>query len=252
MYLTFLLSALETALGSDFGLGQAEGLPNWGSSACTRSARAGRQLNYADAIEELQAAPQCVDGGRYDRARVRRRTSMAGLRARTWPPNVFHLLWSARPPRAPPRSATSARFRKHRVAGASQRLAHNSGSWVALKGGSNAATLGHLDLGQLHHRRAGAAVGRRSGARTISISRNILARSGGRYFRLRTESHKHAARRWAEPGRETATAPIVGFATTRIGPSPSRTWTAAVISPGAYPSTRGVAPDRRARRADSV
>ena len=249
MYLTFLLSALETALGSDLGLGQTEGLAQLGQFRMYSIGPSGRQLNYADAIEEPAAAPQMLwMAGRFDRPEYAAHEH--GWLARSQvAPNVFHVLWSARPPtRAASLPPTSARFRNIDVAVLRSDWRDNSGSWVALKGGSNAASSRAPRPWQLHHRRAGATVGRRSGAG--------LFQSPGLFWGAPMDvlpaSHRepqHAARRWAEPGRERNRAHrrvrrrlVSGLR--RHGPDRR-------VSSGAYASTAGRCPDRRARRADS-
>ena len=104
MYLTFLLSGLDTALGKDFGLGQTEGLASTGQFRMYSIGPSGRQLNYADAIEEPASAPQMFwMAGRYDRPEYAAHEHGWLARSRT-PPSIFHLLWSARPPS---REATS-------------------------------------------------------------------------------------------------------------------------------------------------
>jgi Heparinase II/III-like protein len=148
MYLTFLLSALETALGNDLGLGQTEGLASMGQFRMYSIGPSGRQLNYADAVEEPAPAPQMFwMAGRYDRPEYAAHEHAWLARSRI-APSVFHVLWSARPPtRAASLPPTSARFRNVDVAVLRGDWRDALGSWVALKGGSNAATLGHLDLG---------------------------------------------------------------------------------------------------------
>ncbi len=210
MYLTFLLSALETALGNDLGLGQTDGLASMGQFRMYSIGTSGRQLNYADAIEEPAAAPQMFwMAGRYDRPEYAAHEHAWLARSRV-APSVFHVLWSARPPaRAASLPPTSARFRNVDVAVLRGDWRDGLGSWVTLKGGSNGATLGHLDLGSF----VIDALGQRWAVDPGPDDFNLPDYFGPRrwtYFRLGTESHNTLV----VDGRNqdtTATAPIVGF-----------------------------------------
>jgi len=210
MYLTFLLSALETALGSDFGLGQIDGLAATGQFRMYSIGPSGRQLNYADALEEPASAPQMLwMAGRYKRPDYAAHEH-AWLARSQVPPSIFHLLWSARPSNQDATSpATSARFRNIDVAMLGSDWRDQRRSWVTLKGGSNAASLGHLDLGSFVIDALGQRWAVDPGPDYFGLAEYFGALRWT-YFRLRTESHNTLLvddRNQVE----TATAPIVAF-----------------------------------------
>ena len=210
MYLTFLLSALDTALGTDMGLGQIEGLASTGQYWMYSMGSSGRQFNYADAGEWPDAAPQMLwMARRFDRPEyaAHERAWLARSRAA---PSILHVLWSAR--RAAPAvslPATSARFRGVDVAMLGGDWRDKAGTWVALKGGSNAASLGHLDLGSF----VLDALGQRWAVDLGPDYYDLPEYFGPlrwTYFRLRTESHNTLLVNGANQDA-TATAPIVAF-----------------------------------------
>ena len=249
MYLTFLLSALETALGSDFDLGQTEGLAQLGQFRMYSIGPSGRQLNYADAIEEPAAAPQMLwMAGRYDRPEY--------ARARAW----LACALTGRPQCLPcvvERATAGARrlvaadlraFQEHRRRGASQRLARQFRFLGGLESRQQCRDSRSPRPWQLHHRRAGASVGGRSGAGPFQ-SPGLFWRAPVDLLQASHREPQHAARRRAEPGRERNCAHrrvrrrlVSGLR--RHGPDRR-------VSSGAYASTAGRCPDRRARRADS-
>ena len=121
-------------------------------------------------------------------------------------------------------------------------------SWVTLKGGSNAASLGHLDLGSF----VIDALGQRWAVDPGPDYFNLPEYFGPlrwTYFRLRTESHNTLL----VDGRNqdvSATAPIVGFGDDSYRAFAIADLTAA-YRPAVSRARRGDCPGRRPRRADS-
>jgi hypothetical protein len=209
-YTALMLSSLESALGTDFGLGEAEGLSNTGTFRIAAVGPSGRQFNFGDARERSGDAPQMFWlAGRYGRADYAAH-ERAWLQRADATPSIFHLLWA---PRVPTGEATapplSARFRGVEVAFLRGDWRDRSASWVALKGGRNAASHAHLDLGSFVLDALGERWAVDLGPDDYDLPEYFGARRWS-YFRLRTESHNTLL---VNGGNQSASAraPIVAF-----------------------------------------
>ena len=188
-YTVFLLSALESALGKDFGLGDAEGFGATGLFRIQSIGPAGLFFNYADARERPTSAPQMFWlAGRFDRpvfgAHERERL-LRGMDE----PSIFHVLWAPRIPAndaTPPASA--AQFRGVDVAFLRGDWRDPNATWVGFKGGSNTASHGHLDLGSFVIDALGQRWAVDLGPDDYDLP-GYFGRLRWTYFRLRTESH---------------------------------------------------------------
>lgn len=188
-YTVFYLSALQTALGSDQGWGETEGLAETALFRMHAIGPSGLVFNYADARPRAGDAPQMFWlAGRYERpafgAHEWARVSRAG-----GTPDIFHLLWAARVPgdaaTAPPLVAW---FRGVDVVFFRGDWRDPARSWVGFKGGRNTASHGHLDLGTF----VIDALGERWAIDLGPDDYNLPGYFGPErwnYFRLRTESH---------------------------------------------------------------
>ena len=188
-YTVLLLSALETSLGTDFGLGKAEGLAATGAFRLHAIGPSGAQFNYADAHERPGGAPQMFWlAGRFDRPEYAAH-ERAWLQRSGQAPSIFHLLWA---PRIPAREATappsSARFAGIDVAFLRGDWRDPQTTWVGVKGGRNTASHGHLDLGSF----VVDALGERWAVDLGPDDYNLpeyFGRLRWSYVRLRTEAH---------------------------------------------------------------
>jgi hypothetical protein len=188
-YTTLLLSALESALGTDFGLGAAKGFAATGDFRMQAIGPSGLQFNYADARETPGDAPQMFWlAGRFDRpdfaAHERTWLQRSGTR-----PGIFHLLWAARVPTdeatAPP---TARRFQGIDVVYLRGDWRDPMTTWVALKGGKNSASHAHLDLGSFVLDALGERWAVDLGPDDYDLP-EYFGRRRWSYYRLRTESH---------------------------------------------------------------
>jgi len=188
-YTVLLLSALETSLGADFGLGDAEGLAATGTFRMHAIGPSGAQFNYADAHERPGDAPQMFwFAGRFDRPEYAAH-ERGWLQRSGEAPSIFHLLWA---PRIPAREASapppSARFAGVDVAFLRGDWRDPQATWVGLKGGRNTASHGHLDLGSF----VVDALGERWAVDLGPDDYNLpeyFGRLRWSYVRLRTEAH---------------------------------------------------------------
>ena len=145
-YNVFFLSAVESALGTDFGLKQMAGFRETGEFRMQSIGPLNRTFNYADAHDSPGAAPQMFwfakAFSRPDYAEHESR--YIGDRA-----GIFHLLWAAGLPAALPDSAPplDKLFRGIDVAFFRSAWNDKDAIFVAFKGGDNRANHSHLDLG---------------------------------------------------------------------------------------------------------
>lgn len=209
-YTAFLLGALDTALGTDFGLGKAEGLAGTGLFRMHAIGPTGAQFNYADAREAPGGAPQMLWlAGRFDRPEY-------AAHERSWlqrspaGPEIFHLLWAARPPsREATAPAPSMRFQGVDVAFMRGDWRDPLTTWVGFKGGRNAASHAHLDLGSFVVEALGERWAVDLGPDDYDLP-EYFGRLRWSYLRLRTESHNTVL---VNGGNQdpAAAAPIVAF-----------------------------------------
>jgi hypothetical protein len=209
-YTVLMLAALDTALGTDFGLGEAEGLAQTGAFRVQAIGPSGHQFNYADARERPGDAPQMFWlASRYGKPEYAAH-ERAWLQRADAAPGIFHLLWA---PRIPGDDATApalaTRFRGVDVAYLRGDWRDRSTSWVALKGGRNTASHAHLDLGSFVLDSLGERWAVDLGPDDYNLP-EYFGRRRWSYFRLRTESHNTLL---VNGGNQdvSAHAPLIGF-----------------------------------------
>lgn len=146
-YNVYLLAALRTALGTDFGFGDMSGFAVTGDFPIHFCGPTGLTFNYADARDHWSGAPQlfwlatAFDQPAYARAQL----PYAGDA-----PDPLDLLWGAawlKSAEAPHEQPLDRLFTGVQVV--TMRTAWNdpSATFVAVKGGDNRVNHGHLDLG---------------------------------------------------------------------------------------------------------
>jgi hypothetical protein len=229
-YNVYFLNALQTALGTDFGLGQLAGFPETGTFRIQSVGPIGRTFNYADASDGAGTAAQMLwlakTFGRPDYARHEIET--AGDRV-----EIFHLLWAAGqalPPPASPRPVDSI-YRGIDVAFFRSRWDDPQGVFVGFKGGDNKANHSHLDLGTF----VLDALSQRWAADLGGDDYNLPGYFGKQrwtYYRLRTEAHNTLTVD-GENQNPKARAPLVAFFS-----SPGRAFAVADLSIAYAPRVR--------------
>ena len=186
-YNVFFLSAVESALGTDFGLKRMAGFRETGEFRIQSIGPLNRTFNYADAHDSPGAAPQMFwfakAFSRPDYAEHESR--YIGDRA-----GIFHLLWAAGLPAALPDSAQplDKLFRGIDVAFFRSAWNDKDAIFVGFKGGDNTANHSHLDLGTF----VLDALGQRWALDLGSDDYNLPGYFGQQrwnYYRLRTEGH---------------------------------------------------------------
>jgi hypothetical protein len=156
-YNVFYLAALESALGTDFGLSQATGFANTGNYRMQTIGPLGKDANFGDAAEQISIAPQMLWLARkfnHPEYLLHEQT-IAQLGSLNRKPeessrlSILELLWNQ------PHNGNLASFylptgtKFDRVAAAFVRSAwgDTNAVYFGFKGGSNHSSHGHLDLG---------------------------------------------------------------------------------------------------------
>ncbi|WP_165063784.1 heparinase II/III domain-containing protein [Paludisphaera rhizosphaerae] len=187
-YNTYYLDALQTALGTDFGLGDSPGFAEAGEFRMHTIGPIGRTFNFADAGDRSGPAAEMLWlSGRFNRPSYAAHELALTAPARR---GVFHLIWGLR---ASPGStfsgeALDAAFRRINVACFRSAWGDPNALYVGFKGGDNKAGHSHLDLGSF----VLDAQGERWAVDLGSDDYNLPGYFGKNrwdYYRLRTESH---------------------------------------------------------------
>jgi len=157
IYNVCYLAALESALGTDFGLSQAAGFANTGNYRMQTIGPVGKFTNFGDASEDLSSAPQMLWLARkFNRPEYalheHELTSLAAPNAKNQKPSRFsimELLWDQPNKGSLENAGLPAGAKFDRIAAAFIRGAWGDANavYVGFKGGSSRSSHGHLDLG---------------------------------------------------------------------------------------------------------
>jgi hypothetical protein len=189
-YIVYYLSALETALGTDLGFKQSSGLAETGMFRMHTLGRTGRTFNYADAGDKVGGASNMFWLARAFNRPVyaaHERMAVKDFKAALEP---FHLMWfnpagSEKDIAALP---TSARYERIDVAVMRSGWNDSDAAFVGFKGGSNAASHAHLDLGSFVYEADGVRWALDLGPDDYNLPAYFGAKRWS-YYRLKTESH---------------------------------------------------------------
>jgi hypothetical protein len=211
-YLVYLLDALETALGTDFGLSRAPGL---GETALFRLhfvGPTGLRFNFADAAEREEAAPHLFWlARRFDRplyAWIERQITVR--------PQALDLLWfdpRGKGPRADG-TPTDMVFKGIHAAFFRSAWEEPNAIFVAMKGGDNRANHSHLDLGTFVMDADGVRWAMDLGPDDYDLPGYFSRQSRYAYYRLKTEGHNTLVL-GDQNQNPAARAPILGSSSTR-------------------------------------
>lgn len=145
IYTARALSALQTAMGTTYGLDEAPGFKNTGYFMLAMRGPSGKYFNWGDCSEKLGNVPEFFWLARHFDQPI---SSWMGHQHMSTAPGVMDLLWYT-PKQTPPDASTPLDFyfRDSEVVSLREAWNNPSASWVALKGGKNAASHSNLDLG---------------------------------------------------------------------------------------------------------
>jgi hypothetical protein len=138
------LAALQSALGTDFGLGDIPGFSECGMFPIYVTGPLGRTFNYADGGDGAIRGPQM-----FWLARRFKRPVYAEYENRVASPHVLDLVWYQKPPESPATRLLplDKYFRGVEVATLRSAWDERDASFVGLKAGDNKANHSNLDLG---------------------------------------------------------------------------------------------------------
>jgi hypothetical protein len=183
-YTVVFLAALESALGTDFGLSRMSGFADTGLFPIHLTGPLGRTMNYADGGDGPIRAPQM-----FWLARKFQRPEYALYEAKAAAPHPLDLIWFDAPDRGARSDLPLAKlFRGAEVATLRGAWEDRNASFVGLKGGDNKANHSHLDLGSF----VLDALGKRWAEDLGADDYNLPGYFGGQrwnYYRLRAEGH---------------------------------------------------------------
>ena len=187
-YNVYYLAALETALGTDFGLSSLPGFRQAGDFRVYSRGPSGATFNYADAHSGVGTAAEMFWLARRFNQPVYAWEELEGLDDNR--PDALDLVWYAPGADNPKQAGWPLGRLFAGVDVAFLRGAWNDGGafWVAIKGGDNNANHSHLDLGTF----VLDAKGQRWAIDLGPDDYNLPGYFGAQrwtYYRLRTESH---------------------------------------------------------------
>ncbi len=184
-YNVVFLAALQTALGTDFGLSDLPGFDRTGQFPLSLTGPTGRTFNYADGDDDAIRAPQM-----FWLARRFHLPAFARYEIAVASPHPLDLLWFE--PHSPGTNSASAPldtlFRGANVA--TQRSAWDDPNavFVGFKGGDNQANHSHLDLGTFVLDALGVRWALDLGADDYNLP-GYFGNERWSYYRLRAEGH---------------------------------------------------------------
>ncbi len=215
-YEVFFLTALQTALGTDFGFKQkTEGLPDTGLFRIYSIGPLKLQFNYSDARETIGTASQMFwFASEFDRAfYAQHESSLVGDK-----PDIFHLLWC-------PASTEAAHdvdlpldalFRGVNVAFFRSAWSDPHAVYVGFKGGNSKSSHSQLDLGTFVIDAAGYRWALDLGPDSYELPGYFdFTKQRWTYYRNRTEGHNTLTID-GENQDPAGKAPIVAFSSTPL------------------------------------
>jgi len=232
-YTTYLISALDSALGGDFGLSQTQGFAETGMFRAHSIGPLGWTFNYADAHEGSGTSPQMLWMARRFRQPLYAQVEHELVAAHG--PQIFHLVWAS-PEESQARAEEpplDAVFRAVQVAFFRSRWQDRNAAYAGFKGGSNAASHAHLDLGNFVFDLNGQRWALDLGPDDYNLP-GYFGKQRWDYYRLRSEGH-NTLTLGSRNQNLKAEAPLLAFAS-----SPERAFAVADLSQAYQPEVTRV------------
>jgi hypothetical protein len=188
-YACVFFSALQTALGNDYGLSAFHGVDRAGRFRIYSIGPTGKLFNFADAADDAGTAPEMFWLAKRFSTPVFAWSEQKVLEhARA---EAYDLAWfdrDSRSPQQPPTLALDAIFRAVDVASFRSSWEDPNALYMAVKGGDNKAAHSHLDLGSFVLDAGGVRWAADLGPDDYDLP-GYFGRQRWSYYRLRTESH---------------------------------------------------------------
>ncbi len=223
-YTVFYLAALDSALGTDFGLLKTPGFARTGDFRIHSVGPLKQTFNFADAHAGAGTAPQMLWLARA----FRRPDYAAHERQLAGRPELFHLLWSPGTKDAEPAWPRDAVFRGIDTAFFRSAWDDPRAIYVGFRGGDNKANHSHLDLGSFVLDALGERWALDLGPDDYNLP-GYFGKQRWTYYRLRTESHNTLTIDGANQVT-SARAPLVAFHST-----PAKAYAVADLTAGYAP-----------------
>ncbi len=178
------LRALETALGSDFGLSNMPGFSEAGTFPIHMSGPTGRSFSYADSHEGTIRGPQL-----FWMASRFKRPEFAAFQIRNARPDAFDIVYYRPGSEGGAGAAPLDRhFRVTEVASLRGAWGDKDATWVAFKAGDNKANHSNLDLGVFVMEALGQRWAVDIGADNYNLP-GYFGKQRWDYYRMRAEGH---------------------------------------------------------------
>jgi hypothetical protein len=188
-YAVYFIAALESALGTDFGLSAAKGFDRTGRFRVYGSGPSGKSFNYADAHDHVDPAPEMFWLAHRFKEPVyawqeQRILETGGT------PEALDLVWFQPEGRSPKQDSWPLEAIFHGVQVAFLRSAWDDPDalFVGVKGGDNRANHSHLDLGSFVMDGGGVRWALDAGPDDYNLP-GYFGRQRWSYYRMRTEAH---------------------------------------------------------------
>ena len=188
-YAAYFLAALESALGTDFGLAATRGFDHAGHFRIYSSGPSGKSFNFADAHDRVEAAPEMFWLSRrflepvyaWQEERILETGGTSG---------ALDLIWFQPEGRSPKQEGwpLGAIFHGVQVAFLRSGWDDPNAMFVGVKGGDNKANHSHLDLGSFVLDGGGVRWALDAGPDDYNLP-GYFGRQRWSYYRMRTESH---------------------------------------------------------------
>jgi hypothetical protein len=223
-YNVVFLAALETALGTDFGLSQSPGFSETGLFPIYLTGPLGRTFNYADGSDGTIRAPQM-----FWLARRFQQPAYAVYRRRVAAPQALDLLWFD--PRGDAQEAGGAPldryFRGVEVATFRSAWDDPNALFAGFKAGHNKVNHSHLDLGTFVLDALGSRWAVDLGADDYNLP-GYWGQQRWTYYRMRAEGHNTLA---INPGAGPDQDPTAAARILRFQSAPERAFAIADLTP---------------------
>ena len=191
-YTCAMISGLESALGTDLGLSRMEGFSDTGTFRMALIGPTGESFNYADGPAKLELSPEMFWLARRFNKAIYNVSESKQVAASE--PLIFHLLWG--PAEEERREYAAAvyppldvRYRKINLACLRTSWTHPDAFFIGIKGGDNAGSHAHLDLGSFVFDALGVRWALDLGADDYALPGYFNSTQRWDYYRLRTEGH---------------------------------------------------------------
>lgn len=242
-YNCVFLAALETAIGTDFGLAQMEGFAETGLFPLYITGPTGRTFNFADGGDGTLRAPQM-----FWLAKKFNRPVYAWYARQTASPHPLDLLWLDKRGHDPQAEGLPLDKYFRRVEVVTMRTAWNDPNaiFVGFKAGDNKFNHSHLDIGTFVLDAMGYRWALDLGADNYNLP-GFFGRQRWTYYRLRAEGHNTLV---INPSQDPDQDPRAEAKIIRFVSQPDRAFAVADLTPayarhGAEKVLRGILLDRK-------